>query len=142
MCLQWDLGVEYKKPPVILDGGYERFLDMYPVLTTNANIERPIVVNTDDSMNSETSLLSEYWYTCQHFFTSHEILNELQQIIKRNLDNLYVICCKNLELVIICAKAHMYSVSLYFTVAVRSSTDSYSNYRKRSLLHYECTQLL
>lgn len=62
IVLKWDLGVTYKNPPVILEGGYERFLDMYPVLTTNANIERPPPPPDEDGDASETPLLNNIEY--------------------------------------------------------------------------------
>uniref|UniRef100_A0A1B6J488 Ubiquitin carboxyl-terminal hydrolase n=1 Tax=Homalodisca liturata TaxID=320908 RepID=A0A1B6J488_9HEMI len=41
ILLKWDPQVKYKNDPLILVGGYERWLDMYPVLTTDSKIECP-----------------------------------------------------------------------------------------------------
>uniref|UniRef100_A0A1B6FJQ5 Ubiquitin carboxyl-terminal hydrolase n=1 Tax=Cuerna arida TaxID=1464854 RepID=A0A1B6FJQ5_9HEMI len=42
ILLKWDPQVKYKNDPLILVGGYERWLDMYPNLTTNSKIECPL----------------------------------------------------------------------------------------------------
>lgn len=40
-CFQWDQETVVKSEPLLLQGGYEEWLNMYPTLTTNATVPRP-----------------------------------------------------------------------------------------------------
>jgi hypothetical protein len=42
VCFQWDPGIIYKSPPLILDGGYEDWLLTYPMHTTNPHVKVPV----------------------------------------------------------------------------------------------------
>lgn len=42
VCFQWDPGIIYKSPPLILDGGYEDWLQTYPMRTTNPHVKVPV----------------------------------------------------------------------------------------------------
>lgn len=57
---QWDPDVIYKNPPLILNGGFEKWLDMYPTLTSNPNIQCPPKPVVDPFIH-----FSEYVYS--HF---------------------------------------------------------------------------
>jgi hypothetical protein len=38
LIFQWDVGVSYKRDPIVLSGGYSEWLDRYPALTTNPKV--------------------------------------------------------------------------------------------------------
>jgi hypothetical protein len=42
ICFQWDPGIIYKSPPLILDGGYEDWLLTYPMHSTNPHVKVPL----------------------------------------------------------------------------------------------------
>lgn len=42
MLLQWDPDVKYSNPIQIVEGGYEAFMIMYPMMTSNPNYERRV----------------------------------------------------------------------------------------------------
>lgn len=45
---QWDIKVQYARPPLALEGGYEDWLLKYPASTTNPQAQPP---RPDDSMD-------------------------------------------------------------------------------------------
>lgn len=55
--VKWDPGKEYKSQPWVLQGGYDMWLLMYPMLTTNSRVERRASSTTpkivQDSLNFE-----------------------------------------------------------------------------------------
>jgi hypothetical protein len=49
ILLKWDVGVAYKRDPLILAGGYSEWLECYPALTTNSQVKpKHSPDNTDD----------------------------------------------------------------------------------------------
>jgi hypothetical protein len=55
---QWDVGVAYKRDPLILAGGYSEWLECYPALTTNPQVQKKHSPDTADDLISLGALFN------------------------------------------------------------------------------------
>lgn len=58
--LKWDPGKPYKGVPKLLQGGYELWCLMYPMLSTNARVVHPSAPTSDTRMDKSVALNFEY----------------------------------------------------------------------------------